>query len=255
VPRGFGPARVLIPRDPAAFAGFAAALVQRYGPSGSFWDDHPDLTPLPIRVWQVWNEPNLLRYWPARLRARDYARLLVVTGRALHAADPGAVVLSAGIANANGAAVARGVPGSVKLPAYLHDLLTARFGSAVDGISVHPYADAEADVETVVRRTRSSLRAAHYALPIWVTEFGWCTGSRSHFCTTPRGQADRTRKALRFLSSQRSALNIGGAFIYTWRDSSTNPNTHWDQHAGLVDYRGRPRPVLGVFSAALAAEP
>ena len=36
-----------------------ALLARRYGPGGSFWDRHPRLPRLPVRAWQVWNEPNL----------------------------------------------------------------------------------------------------------------------------------------------------------------------------------------------------
>src|SRR3712207_5902967 len=43
------------PASPRAFAGFARRAVERYGPRGSFWRAHPDIRPLPIRSWQVWN--------------------------------------------------------------------------------------------------------------------------------------------------------------------------------------------------------
>ena len=51
------------PRDPADFARLLTALVTRYGPSGSFWAEHPESPRQPIRDWQIWNEPNLTRYW------------------------------------------------------------------------------------------------------------------------------------------------------------------------------------------------
>lgn len=37
------------PADPAAFAGYAAALAGRYGPRGSFWREHPAIARVPIR--------------------------------------------------------------------------------------------------------------------------------------------------------------------------------------------------------------
>jgi hypothetical protein len=70
------------PRDPATYAAFLTALVGRYGPSGSFWNEHPELPRMPIRDWQIWNEPNLTRYWTKQPFARSYVRLL----RAAHAA-------------------------------------------------------------------------------------------------------------------------------------------------------------------------
>ena len=49
------------PRGTAAYARYLTALVGRYGPSGSLWAQRPELPRLPIRDWQVWNEPNLTR--------------------------------------------------------------------------------------------------------------------------------------------------------------------------------------------------
>ena len=43
------------------FADFAAAAVQRYGPDGAFWSQHPSIAARPMRVWQVWSEQNLTR--------------------------------------------------------------------------------------------------------------------------------------------------------------------------------------------------
>src|SRR6478672_3381102 len=52
------------PRRFADMGAFAAAAVHRYGPDGSFWREHPALRRVPIRAWQVWNEPSLPAYWP-----------------------------------------------------------------------------------------------------------------------------------------------------------------------------------------------
>ena len=47
------------PRGTAAYTQFLTALVGRYGPSGSLWAEQPGLPRMPIRDWQIWNEPNL----------------------------------------------------------------------------------------------------------------------------------------------------------------------------------------------------
>src|SRR4051794_14289535 len=65
------------PRHNATYTGFLRTLVARYGPSGSLWAEPPEVTPHPIRAWQIWNEPNLTRYWtPPRGQgfARSYVR-------------------------------------------------------------------------------------------------------------------------------------------------------------------------------------
>ena len=79
------------PRDPKLYADFLRTLVARYGPSGSLWTEHPEVPERPIRDWQIWNEPNLTRYWtPPRGQgfARSYVRLLRAAHKALEGADP-----------------------------------------------------------------------------------------------------------------------------------------------------------------------
>ncbi len=42
------------------------ALIRRYGPHGSFWQAEPSA--VPIRMWQIWNEPNLTVLLAAAVR-------------------------------------------------------------------------------------------------------------------------------------------------------------------------------------------
>ena len=55
--------------DEQAWRDFVQAAVARYGRGGSYWDNgYPqeygsDAVPLPIHAWQVWNEPNLPKYF------------------------------------------------------------------------------------------------------------------------------------------------------------------------------------------------
>ena len=81
------------PRDPALYADFLRTLVARYGPQGSLWAEHPEVAARPIRDWQIWNEPNLTRYWtPPRGQgfARGYVKLLRAARPALRAGRPAA---------------------------------------------------------------------------------------------------------------------------------------------------------------------
>src|SRR4051794_9283552 len=54
-----GDATFAPPADPALLGPYVQALVQRYGPNGSFWTENPQLPKIPIRNWQFWNEPEL----------------------------------------------------------------------------------------------------------------------------------------------------------------------------------------------------
>ena len=87
------------PRDPADYARLLTTLAGRYGPRGSLWAEQPALRRTPIRAWQVWNEPNITRYWTRQPLALSYVALLRAADDALHAADPRARTVLAGMPN------------------------------------------------------------------------------------------------------------------------------------------------------------
>jgi polysaccharide biosynthesis protein PslG len=70
------------PIDPANFASFARAAVERYAPRG-------------VKAWEIWNEPNLTFYWEAPDPAA-YAALLGPAHDAIKAADPSSTVITGG---------------------------------------------------------------------------------------------------------------------------------------------------------------
>ncbi len=70
--------------------------VERYGPGGSLWQENADVAPLPIRYWEIWNEPNIEFLTPPEgmTRAKMYAELLKVAAEEIRAADPGAKIVA-----------------------------------------------------------------------------------------------------------------------------------------------------------------
>ena len=97
----------------------------RYGPNGSLWTDLPALPRVPIRAWQIWNEPNLTRYWTSQPFAKPYVRLLRASRRALRAADPGSRTILAGLPNESWIA--------------LRKVYKAGGRGAFDVVALHPY--------------------------------------------------------------------------------------------------------------------
>jgi hypothetical protein len=230
------------PRDPALYARFLRTLVARYGPRGSLWAEHPELRARPIRDWQIWNEPNLTRYWtPPRGQgfARSYVRLLRAADRALKAADPGARTILAGLPNESWVALKR--------------IYRAGGRRSFDAVALHPYTGRPRNVVRLADRARRVMRRhGDRRKPIWITELSWPaakgrTRNVEGFTTTDRGQAKRLGKGLRLLARARKRLRLQRVFWYTWLSREDSPNA--------FDYSGLRRVREGrvVSVPALAA--
>ena len=81
--------------------------MRRYGPTGSFWPAHPGVPKLPIRSWQVSNEPNLRQYWFPRPKPAAYVKLLKAAYKKIKGVDPHAEVLTAGLPDSQQSAAMR----------------------------------------------------------------------------------------------------------------------------------------------------
>jgi hypothetical protein len=217
------------PRGTAAYTRFLTALVARYGPRGSLWAQHPGLRRVPIRDWQIWNEPNLTRYWTSQPFARPYVKLLGASRRALRAADPGSRTILAGLPNESWIA--------------LRSIYRAGGRGTFDIVALHPYTGRPRNVIRLVEFARREMRRFHDGRrPVWLTELSWPasqgkTGGVQGFITTERGQADRLRLALSLLARGRKRLRIGRVVWYTWLSREGSRDAfNW---SGLRRQRGR----------------
>lgn len=225
------------------FARFAGLAARRYGVGGDFWWFRPDLPEVPVRVWEVWNEPNSSSFFGPVPDATAYGELLTMSAAHIHAADPGAQVLVGGLATR------RFAPSGTLGPAgYLRDLLAdPETAQAFDGVGTHPYAGATAGVLRQVRALRRVLDDADlHGAGLWVTELGWASsGDRRHpLVTRERRQARLLRRAFRQLRGRAGRWNLGGAYWYSWRDT---PREHavcgWCAGTGLLAADARPKPA------------
>lgn len=230
------------PKGTAAFARFVRTLVRRYGPNGRFWAENPTLPRRPIRRWQLWNEPNLRYSWTERRWAPGYVKLLRAGRRAVKAADPGARVVLAGLANVSWADLER-----------IYRVRGAR--GLFDEVAIHPYTKPPAGVITILERVRKVMaRHGDRRKPVTVTEFGWPSSKGKvkgiGVSTDRRGQAARLRKALPLLARNRKRLRLTSVYYYTWvtNDRPTSSIFHF---AGLRHRlpSGRivPKPAFHVF--------
>ena len=237
------------PAHPEDYAGFLRTLIARYGPRGSFWTSHPQIPKHAIRRWQLWNEPNLPRFWSIQPFAKSYTALLKAGGAAVHQADPGAQVYTAGITNGYGS------------PSWeaIAQLYAAGAKGSFDVIAVHPYTGTAARVIETLKRVRAATR--HYGAartPIALTELSWSSGGGGRkgitWDTTERGQATRLTQVFTAIARHRLDLRLTAAYWYTWLSPQAGAAQGWEFFAGLNRMQGTtvvPKPALAALRAAI----
>lgn len=233
------------PRDNADLARLLTALVGRYGPDGSLWAEHPEVARQPIRAWQIWNEPNLTRYWNVAPWVTSYVAALKVAHRTLKAADPGSKTVLAGLPNESWKA--------------LQAIYDAGGRRSFDIVALHPYTGKVENTVRVVKIVRRAMtRNKDSKLPIWVTELSWPASKGKakqeggDFATTDSGQAKRLRSALELMAGERKRLKIDRVYWYTWLSTEGITASGFD-YSGLRRVRGGTvidAPALAVFRSA-----
>jgi arabinogalactan endo-1,4-beta-galactosidase len=181
-----------------------------------------------VRRGQIWNEPNLTRYWARQPFAKRFVALLRAARRALRATDPGAKVVLPGLPNRSWTA--------------LREIYEAGGRGTFDVVALHPYTGKPRDVVRLVKYARVVMKRHRDARkPVWITELSWpaakgrVTGTPG-FETTERGQAARLREALRRLAAARRSLRIGAVYWYTWLSAEGGGSAF--TYSGLRRVRG-----------------
>jgi hypothetical protein len=209
--------RASAPKNVADYVRYAVALVERYGPEGTFWTERPDVPKLPVRTWQVWNEPQL--HWQFQPHAgwhKRYGEILRRTNQAIKRADPGAKVLLAGLANRAWDAIAT---------LYRH----GKVGGHFDVAGLHMYSKRSNDFLEILRRFRRTIDRFDRGRPIWITEIGASASLKAvrahpsvrHLQTTHRKMADLIPVTYRNLARGATSSGVERVYWYTWASPYT----------------------------------
>ena len=199
------------PEDPDDFASYAGAFAARYGRDGSFWAEHPELSPKPVTTYEIWNEPNIGWFWRPVPDPERYATLYLKARAAIRAVDPSATVMIGGI---------------VPDPSFLEAIYAARpeMRGNVDAVGVHPYAESALGVLGNVVNMRRALDAVDGPqVPINITEIGWPTHGSGWIATMTEEQRSQTL-GLVTDTLARSDCNIASVVPYTWSSPEKDPD-------------------------------
>jgi Beta-galactosidase len=252
------------PRKPSYYADFMARLVRRYGPRGSFFAAHKSVPKVPIREWQVWNEPMQRFYWMSQPWARSYTPMLKAAHAAIHKVDRRAVVVTAALSG-----TATETPWDDAREIYQQG-----GRSGFDAVALNQFSSATAKKLSVAQSVDNNLQGAYLMRrtmrrfhdarkPLYLTEFGWSSGLgkiRRSSCggceTTVKGQSARIAAFYRTLATKRRFTYYGGrrpthptiaslglkrAYYFTWASRFTTATTFnffglrtWDGTSGFA---------------------
>ena len=188
--------------DQAAWKDFLTRAVSRYGPGGSYWGAPyhskygSSAVALPVQHWQIWNEPNLKKFFTpgasVAASAQKYASLVKISHDAIKAKDPKALIVLAGMPGF----------GDSKAWIFLDNIYAvAGIKNYFDVTALHPYARDINEFRTEVSMFRASMtNHGDGATPMWLTEWGW--GS---------GPADQFGHNVGLTGQQKDALRLGQA--------------------------------------------
>lgn len=214
------------PRDSKAYGRFLQVLIGRYGPNGTLWGEHPEVPRVPVRAFQVWNEPSLPRYFAVASFARPYVDLLAAAYPAVKEADPGATVVAAGLPNYSWKDLERLYRAGLKARGHF------------DAVAVHPFTGEPSGSVEILRRVRRVMdRNGDRRSPIWVTEISWPSGrgkakANQRWVTTEAGEARKVGEVYRAYARARKSLRLQRAYWYSWVTTDRGSDNAFD-YAGL----------------------
>lgn len=214
------------PGDLAAWGNFCGTLATRY--TGR------------IAAYQVWNEPNLSREWGGQPPdAAAYTELLRVCSEAIRAADPNAIVISAGLAPTGNEDAA-----ALRDDLYLDQMYQAGFQQYADVVGAHApgFSRPEVDPSEPEQGRWASFRRVEDLRKIMIThgdaarqmailETGWTTDQHNPvyawFAVTPEEQAANLEAAYAYAAANwRPWVGLMSS-IYIADSSWTSDNEEW----------------------------
>jgi hypothetical protein len=222
-----------VPRKPADFADFMRYLANRYRGQ--------------IDAYEIWNEPDIRRFWNTGPSASAYTALLKAAYPAVKSGDPNALVVSGGLS----------WDYESSSSSFLIKMYAAGAKGSFDVLALHDFPDASiANGLTTWAQGRRTARRVMLAngdnRPVWITEFGFNTATAASGwqpSSTPQQQADLLRRAFQVMEQDAPWLQV--AFYYNFR------NNYW-QHDKLTDIEAQfgllnsdfsPKPAYYVFKS------
>jgi hypothetical protein len=228
-----------LPDDLNAYASMVAAHAGRYGPSGTFWVEHPELdASLAPEYFEIYNEPYGDWYGP--VQPGRYAQVLkaaVTRGREANAAAKFLMAVDH-------------TPGGER-HTWIDDLYAAEpnLNAYFDAVAMHPYAVGRAPdqpndpwgFQRIAEARRVLEGHGAGSKPFWITEIGWTTCPHdAEGCVSEAEQASYMERAAEMVRTRYRFVEA--MFFYHFRLDERDPDES-EQFYGIVHNDKSPKPA------------
>jgi hypothetical protein len=238
-----------------AWQTFLKDAVKRYKSGGTFWRQNPNVPKKPVKTWQIWNEPNLPKYFAQAGKSqltqvkgapKAYGKFVKTSDEAIHKADRHAKVILAGLS---------GNPKKKKMAPqkFLKKFFTVKkVEKHFDAAALHPYAPNISQFKERISKVRKAMKnGGAKKKDLWLTEVGWGSASHDKFALTKgiAGQANLLKKSFKASLKKRKKWKIDRIFWFDWRDPAANAPVacSFCPSAGLLKHDGTPKPAFKEF--------
>lgn len=228
-----------LPVDPAAFAEFVGQAATRYE--------------APVGAWEIWNEPNLRRFWGTAPDPASYAAVVTAASPRIRSADPGAPIVIGALSPANDTADGLS-PATFVSGVYDHVDI-----ELFDAISVHPYSYPAQATGRQRWNTFYRLNQVHQIMArrgdgetlVWLTEYGAPTGT-SAAAVSDQAQAEMITTGIQ---EARRRCYTGPIYLYSLRDAGPDLDDPEDNFGLVRDDRTPKASYLALLPAAGTGQP
>lgn len=190
-----------------------------------------------IKVWEVWNEPNIIPFWVPKPSPQHYARLLKQSYLAAKQADKDCKII--GFCTAD--------------PDYpfIEKVYELGGGKACDALSFHTY-NAEKE-ESVLEQEIYNVKAimnryGDIQKKIWVTEIGLATGKEGGGIK-PVSEGEQATWLIKKLITAMNTRVVERMFWFTINDWTRDPEA--EGHLGVFDVDLVPKPAAFAYRTFL----
>jgi hypothetical protein len=214
------------PRDIQGYKDYLTAIVHRYGDK--------------IRYWEIWNEPNLSKYWLGT--PQDYVNLLKASYDAIKAVDPYAKVLGGDCSGSD--------------YEYIKTLCDLGANQYFDILSVHPYCNPHSPQDTwngekngypIVKKILDVMAAnVGEEKEVWFTELAWAVDWSYWGGVTKENQANYMKVSYDMANEKWPQVEA-----YIWFSSRDQDDGNW----GVYEADGSKRPSWGTFTKLAKPSP